>query len=78
MPIIDSKVDKYGSMLNTQRLIDSQSEHPIPVHHIWFVFLNLCFYFIMESSVRVPVNIFPENKHCIYILLNDMTFYCLV
>ena len=50
MPIIDSKVDKYGSMLNIRRLINSQSELPVLVYHIGFVFLNSGFYFIMGLS----------------------------
>ena len=45
MPIIDSKVDEYGSMLNTRRLIDSQSELPVPVYHIGFAFLKSMFLF---------------------------------
>ena len=36
--IINSKINKYGSMVIPQRLIDSQSELPIPVYHIGFVF----------------------------------------
>ena len=54
MPIINSKVDKYGSMLNIRRLIDSQSEFPVSVYQIRFVM------FLFDSD-RVPVNFFPEK-----------------